>query len=49
MCHPVNLEFKTFLVDPLLAGTADGRGNSYLDYSPDLDYSGLKCETKKIK
>jgi len=49
MCHPVNPEFKTFLIDPLLTGTADGRGHSYLDYSPDLDNSGFKCKTKKVK
>ena len=49
MCHSVNLELKAFLIDPLLTGTANGRGHSDLDDSPDLDYSGLKCKAKKVK
>jgi hypothetical protein len=49
MYHPVDLELKKLLIDPFLTGTADGRGRSYLNDTPGLDYSGLKCETKKIK
>src|ERR1035437_8647618 len=48
MCNPVNLELKAFLIDPLLSGTADGRGHSSLDDSPDLDNSGFNCKTKNV-
>ena len=49
MYHPVNLELKALLIDSLLTGAADSRGRSYLNDTPDLNDSGFKCETKKIK
>jgi hypothetical protein len=45
----MNLEFKTYLTDPLLALTADARTKTHLGYAPDFDNSWFKCVSKKIK